>query len=440
MSPVDAMTPWILLAVLVPLLALFSWVGALYLFRGTPMSRIRILEAAEDDGEPTAVSDPHFIEVMEAHSGVELEADNQVDVLFNGDDVYPRLFEDLRAARDVVTFHVFWYRPGRLAEQVREILEERARAGVRVLFMADYFGSHPIDKSYFASMKDAGVEVVMFRPLRANTLHKVQQRSHMRSVVIDGTIGYTGGFAIADEWLGDGRHEDQWRDTSVRILGTSVLHLQSAFAANWAEACGELLIGSRLFPRREDAPRRGTTRGGLLYTTPSPGSTAAERFMALSIAGARKTLYITNAYFVPDDDFRRQLREAVARGVDVRVLTPGRNTDKPSTWYAARAHYEELLDAGVRIWEYSPTMVHAKTLVADRIWSTVGTMNFDNRSFVLNDEAVYMMHDSGVAERLHDAFLDDLEHADELDPDQFRKRGRIGRWKERWWVLWSRLL
>ena len=432
--------PWLILAVVVPLLGLFGWVGLLYLFRGTPMNEIRVLDEPGDDGLPTAVSDPLFLEVMESQTGVELEPHNRVDLLFNGDQVYPRLFEDLRNAKKLITFHVFWYRPGKLAEQLREILEERARAGVRVLFMHDYFGSHPIRKEYWQSMKDAGVEVSTFRALHRDTLHKVQQRSHTRTVVIDGVIGWTGGFAIADEWLGDGRHEDQWRDTSVRITGPSVLHLQSAFVADWTEACGELIIGSTMFPHRDRIPKEGTTYGGLLYTTPSPGSTAAERYLALSIVGARETLYITNAYFVPDDDFRDLLIDTVGRGVDVRILTPGGNTDKKSTWYAARANYEDLLEGGVRIWEYRPTMVHAKTLVADRCWCSVGTMNFDNRSLALNDEVVYMMHDGTVARKLHDTFLEDIEHADEVKLDEFRKRGRIGRLKERFWVTWSRLL
>ncbi|HUF11544.1 MAG TPA: phospholipase D-like domain-containing protein [Longimicrobiales bacterium] len=434
------MPAWILNLVLIPLLALFGWIGLLYLFRGTPMSRIRVLDEPGDNGEPTGVSETLFLEVIESQTRVELEPDNAVELLFNGDGVYPRLFDDLRAAQKLITFHVFWFRPGRLAEELREILEQRARAGVRVLFMHDYFGSRPIDERYYRSLKAAGVEVATFRPLRRDTLHKVQQRSHTRCVVIDGVIGYTGGFAIADEWLGDGRHEGQWRDTSVRIVGRSVLHLQSAFVADWTEACGELLLGSTIFPKRDSIPQEGSTYGGLLHTTPSPGSTAAERFLALSIVGARETLYITNAYFIPDDDFRRLLIETVARGVDVRVLTPGRNTDKPSTWYAARANYEELLAGGVRIWEYRPTMVHAKTMVADRVWCTVGTMNFDNRSLALNDEVVYMMHDRAVAARLHRAFLDDLEHADEVRLDSFRRRGRVSRLKERWWVTWSRLL
>lgn len=432
---------WYVSAVLFLILLFLGYVGFSWLFRGTPMRRIRVLhdDDADDDG-PTPVRDELFCEMMETQVNAEMEPGNVVKVLFNGEEVYPRLFEDLRRAERLITFHVFWYRPGRLAEELREILEERARAGVRVLFMHDYFGSHPIGNDYWRSMEDAGVEVVCFRPLRYDTLHKVQQRSHTRTVVIDGVLAYTGGFAIADEWLGDGLHEDQWRDTSVRIQGPSVLHLQSAFVADWTEATGELLVGEAVFPPRDRLETDGSTYGGLLYTTPSPGSTAAERFMALSIAGARETLYITNAYFVPDDDFRHLLVQAVERGVDVRVLTPGANTDKKSTWYAGRCHYDALLEGGVRIYEYDPTMVHAKTLVADGAWSSVGTMNFDNRSFALNDEVVFMMHDEAVGRVLHHRFLEDIGHATELELETFRARGAWERAKERFWVIFSRLL
>lgn len=431
---------WLLTGVLFLIVGLFGYIGLSWLFRGTPMRRVRVLDGVGGDGGPTDVSTRLFCEVMETQVGSEMEGGNDVELLFNGDAVYPRLFDDLKRARDLITFHVFWYRPGQLAEQLRQILEERARAGVRVLLMRDYFGSRPIAGDYWQSLRDAGVEVVTFRPLRHDTLHKVQQRSHTRTVVIDGRVAYTGGFAIADEWLGAGRKRGQWRDTSVRVEGRSVLHLQSAFAANWAEATGELLVGAQVFPPREEVRQDGTTFAGVLYTTPSPGSTEAERFMALSISGARETLYITNAYFVPDDDFRRLLCESVERGVDVRVLTPGGNTDKRSTWYAARRHYETLLDGGVRIYEYEPTMVHAKSLVADGVWAAVGTMNFDNRSFALNDEVVYMMHDRRVGRQLHERFLQDLEHAQELELDTFRRRGAWEKTKERFWVLFSRLL
>jgi cardiolipin synthase len=244
---------------------------------------------------------------------------------------------------------------------------------------------------------------------------------HVRAVVVDGGVGYTGGFGIDDRWLGDGRHPDQWRDTSVRVEGSAVNRLQAAFASNWAEATGELLLGDAVF-RFEDAP--GPHTAGLLYSAPSFGSTAAERFFFTSLAAARERCYLTTAYFLPNRYFRRLLCEAAGRGVDVRVLTPGANTDRPSTWYAARGHYPELLEGGVRLYEYRPTMLHAKTMVVDGIWGMVGTLNFDNRSMVLNDEVALAFWDGTLGEALDGAFAEDLRRADELTLAGVRARSR----------------
>ncbi|MGH7476712.1 MAG: phospholipase D-like domain-containing protein [Longimicrobiales bacterium] len=414
---------------------LFAWIGVQFLTRGNPVAVIRRLERA---GGATGIGDPLFRRTIEAHLNTTFRDGNAVDVLDNGA-VFERLFTDLRAARDTITWHVFWFKPGRLADEVGAILHERARAGVTVLFLRDAFGSRARWGDYFERLRVAGVDVATFRPLSWRTLYKVQQRSHMRAVVIDGVIGYTGGFAIDDRWRGDGRQPGAWRDTSARFRGPVVAQLQSSFAADWAEATGELIVGDRVFPRATEQ-QAGDSYAGLLYSAPSLGSTDAERYFALAIAGARESLYITNAYFIPDDDFRGFLIDAVSRGVDVRILTPGANTDKKAVWYAGRRHFEPLLAAGVRIYEYRPTMVHAKTLVADRCWSSIGTINFDNRSLSLNDEVALLVHDRKVAEHLHDRFLADLELADPLDLETFRRRAAVGRLLERLAVLFARLL
>lgn len=424
----------VVLAVAVVLLGLFAFVGLLYLTRGTPVSRVRDMDGP---GDPPALEDDDFARTLQIHVNTRLVEGNRVEVLFNGEEVYPRLFEDLAAARELITWTVFWFKPGELAARLRETLCERARAGVRVLFMYDMFGAWGIPSEYFEALRDAGVEVAEFRPVRWNTLHKAQQRSHIRSVVIDGRIGYTGGFAIDDHWKGDGRGPG-WRDTSVRFEGAAVEQLQSAFAADWAEATGELLIGERVFPTATHAADGAVA--GLMYSAPTMGSTDAERFFALSIAGARRYLYITNAYFIPDDDFRRFLCNAVDHGVDVRVLTPGANSDRRSTWYASRVHYETMLAAGIRIWEYRPTMVHAKTLVADDVWSNVGSINFDNRSMALNDEVALMIREPGTAQRLRRAFEADLEYASEVRLEEFRQRGIWEKVKELFFIIFVRLL
>jgi cardiolipin synthase A/B len=244
-------------------------------------------------------------------------------------------------------------------------------------------------------------------------------RMHTRGVVIDGRIAYTGGFGIADKWLGDGVQKDQWRDTNVRFEGPAAEELQAAFAAGWAEATGELISGEFFFPL---PIRAGGTSAGLLHSMPTIGSTAAERFLALSVSGARKTLYISNSYFVPDDDFRQLLLDAVKRGVDVRILTEGPETDVKFTLYAGRARYEQLLVGGVKIYEYQNTVLHSKTLVSDGIFSTIGSMNFDNRSLAFNNETNLAILDARIGAQMDSLFFEDLKHAEVITPEWIEAR------------------
>ena len=346
---------------------------------------------------------------------------NDVEVLVNGDNTYPRLWADLKSARHTITLQMYYGNPGKVADTLKDILIDRARAGVRVLFLQDAIGSQNLTEEWQDSLTAAGVQVAIFRPPRWYQLDKAGHRSHIRVVVVDGHIGYTGGFGIDDKWLGDGRTNGSWRDTNVRFLGPAVMQLQAAFAAGWAEATGELITGQLFFPI-EEFQRDGDDFGALLHMAPTIGSTPAERFLALSIEGARRTMYISNSYFVPDDDFRRMLVAAAKRGVDVRILTASDKTDIKTTWYAGRKRYEELLEGGVRIFEYAPSMMHAKTFVIDGIWSTVGTMNFDNRSLAYNDESNLVAFDRRVGAVMDSIFLEDIRHAREIKLEAFRRR------------------
>jgi cardiolipin synthase len=429
---------------------IFAMIGVLYVTRGTPVHRVR----APGDGEgPPAVTDPRFCQTVELLTKTEIAAGHSIEVMDCGDDMYPRLWEDLRAARRSITLQMYYCQPGRMADEFAEILTERARAGVKVLFLRDAFGSAPIPEEYWKRLAEAGVTIAVFRPTRWYELHKVQHRSHIRVVVVDGRVGFTGGFGIDDKWLGDGRHVDQWRDTTARFTGPAVRQLQATFAAGWAEATGVLLTGDHFFaldeddaaePGFEEAATRtrpvGDAYAGLLHAAPTLGSTPCERFMALSIAGARRRLYISNAYFVPDDDFRDMLAGAAQSGVDVRVLVPGKHNDVKSTYYAGRAQFGPLLEAGVRIFEYEASMMHAKTLVADGVWSSVGTNNFDNRSMAFNDESVLMVRDETVARRLEQIFRQDLDYSTELLPETYRSRPLWDRLLERGASAISRLL
>jgi cardiolipin synthase A/B len=402
-------------------------IGGLSVTRGTPVKQVI---AEGDRGGPPQVSDPLFPRTIELFTGTRIDPGNSVQVLLNGDGTYPTLWKDIASAKHTLTVQLYYSQPGAVADTIAKYMEEKARAHVRVLLLLDAFGSQPLKREWIDGLKKAGVEFAWLRPLRWYTLHKATQRSHVRAIVVDGRVGYTGGFGLADYWLGDGHHEDQWRETNVRFEGPSVAALQAAFASGWAEATGELITGDMFFPAAAFS-ENGNVNAGLMHSIPSTGSTTAERYLALSIAGARKTLYITNSYFVPNDDFCNLLIKAVRHGVDVRVLTVSSKTDVKTTWYAGRALYERLLTKGVRIYEYQSTMMHAKTIVVDGLFSTIGSMNFDNRSLAFNNEAQVLALDPGIGQRMDSVFMDDLRYSEEIKLDTFRKRpwtGKVLEW------------
>ncbi|MEO8034460.1 MAG: phospholipase D-like domain-containing protein [Acidobacteriota bacterium] len=424
-----AWTAVVLLIVGIPLV-LFALVGVPHLFRG---SLVRNVIAREPGGEPAGVASAHFAPAFALLTGTSLTAGNAVEVLANGDATFPRLWSDLRSARRSVTVQMYYAGPGAVADTSTRILAERARAGVDVYFLYDAFGAQDLPQSYLDTLRAAGVHVAQFRPVRWYALDRASHRSHVRGIVVDGGVAYTGGFGFADKWLGGGRRPGEWRETNARFAGPAVSQLQAAFIAKWAEATGELLTGERFLPFDDAAAltSAGATEAALVYSPPLTGSTTAERLFALSIASAQRRLYIANAYFVPDADFVQLVGAAARRGVDVRVLTNSARSDVKTTWLAGRSRYETLLAAGVRIYEYRPTTIHCKTFVVDGAWSAVGTMNFDNRSLAYNSEVALVALDTAVAANLESLFLEDLRFADEIRLDDFRRRPRTQRFLER---------
>ena len=442
-------------------LALLALIGVLSVTRGTP---VEYVIARGDPSGPPAPADPLFVRTVELYAGTALHPGNRVQVLENGDGTYPLLWRDLRTCQRAVTVQMYFAKPGAVADTMAQVLGECARKKARVLLLLDGFGAQTLAEQWVKGLEAAGVEVAWLRQLRWYTLHKAAERSHARVVVVDGRVGYTGGFGLADYWLGAGRKPEEWRETNVRFEGPAVAQLQAAFGATWAEATGELLTGDAFFPpvsfaavadrdsvspvgvqrpvsrsgpgRAASAERappadapvvaratsQATVRAGLLHAVPSTGSTQAERFLALTIAGARRTLYITNAYFVPDDDFRRLLESAARRGVDVRILTTGPKTDVQTTRFAGRFRYEELLRAGVKVYEYQPANMHAKTMSVDGVWGSVGSMNFDNRSLAFNDETTLLVHDAAVVSGMDRMFLDDLRYSREVTVGEMANR------------------
>ena len=418
---------YIAIAALVLFGVILALIGILSVTHDTPVKSV--IAEGDKDGPPS-IEDPLFARSIELFTGTHIDPGDNIQILLNGDGTYPQLWKDLAAAQQTITVQMYYSQPGAVADTLAKYLIERAHQKVRVLLLLDAFGSQPLKREWIKSLRDAGVEVRWLRPLRWYTLQKAAQRSHVRVVVVDGKIGYTGGFGLADYWLGDGRHEDQWRETNVRFEGPTVAALQAAFAAGWAEATGELLTGDMFFPKSSFADI-GDVQAGLMHSIPSTGSTPAERFFALSIAGARNTLYITNSYFVPGENFMQLLLAAARRGVDVRILTVSSKTDVKTTWYAGRTYYEKLLEGGVKVYEYQPTMMHAKTMVVDGMWAAIGSMNFDNRSLSFNDESVLLALDRKVGAQMDSVFMDDLKSSKEMKLEEFRKRplsGKILEW------------
>ena len=424
------------LVVLILFAGALALIGIASMTRGTPVRHV--LAEGDRSGIPP-VHDSLFGRTIELFAGTHIEPGNRVEMMSNGNETYPLLWRDIRGARQTLTVQMYYSQPGAVADTMAAYLAERARAKVRVLLLLDAFGSQNLKDEWIDGLRQAGVEVHWLRPVHWYSLHKAGQRSHNRVVVVDGRIGYTGGFGLADYWLGDGVSHDQWRDTNVRFQGPAVAQLQAAFSAAWAEATGELITGDVFYPPIS-FDEAGPHQAGLLHTAPTIGSTPAERFLALSLTAAQRTLYITNSYFVPDDDFRGMLLDAAKRGVDVRILTAGDDTDVKTTLHAGRARYEQLLRGGVRIYEYQPSMMHAKTFVVDGLWSTVGTLNFDNRSLAFNNESNLVVLNQEFGARMDSLFMADVRHAKEITLATHLQRPWKGRVLEWGANLLSRLL
>jgi cardiolipin synthase A/B len=401
---------WVLIAVVL----LAAIIGFLFLTRGTAVRRVR---AVGVDGAPVSPREVGFPISISLLTGAVLLPGNEVELVLDGG-VFPRLWEDLRSARVAISIQMYYAMAGEVTETLAEILIDRVRAGVAVYVLYDAFGAKAMGGAYAARLRKAGVQIVAFRPLRLRNLWIIQNRAHIRGVVIDWEQGWTGGFGFDDKWLGEKRPGTGWRDTAVRIKGPAVMHLMEAVAAGWAEATGDLFTG-RILPPPMNV---GVSSAALLYTAPTLGSTPAERYLAISIAGAQHSLYITNAYFAPDKNFVGLLVDAARRGVDVQLLVGGPKTDVRVARLAAHSRYDALLAAGVRIYEYEPTTLHAKTLVVDGVWSSVGTMNFDNRSLALNDEATLLVLDDGFGQQMQTMFRNDLRQAKAVDYAEFRNR------------------
>jgi len=373
------------------------------------------------------VSDVAFLQTMHALTGAPLSEGNRVDVLCNGVQIFPSMLAAIRIAKKTINLEFYIYWDGEIGRTFAEALAERARAGVEVKIILDAVGSATMSGQMIDFLTRNGVDLEWYHPLRWYTLSRFNHRTHRKLLIVDGRVGFSGGVGIADNWLGDADSRDHWRETMVRVEGPVVTQMQFAFMDNWVKSRGELLTGLDYFPEVERAGNQVTQ---VIKSSPSEGSSTVKLLYIISIVSATKSIYISNAYFVPDRDTIRALEGAVRRGVDVRVVVPGDKTDVPIVRQASRVHYEWLLRRGIRIFEYQPTMMHAKTMTVDGLWSTVGSSNFDDRSFRLNDEVNVNIYDAGTAKRMEEIFFEDLARSREITLRKWFKRGTFDRVKE----------
>lgn len=379
-----------------------------------------------------------FLHAAEALTGAPVSLGNTVELLINGDQIFPCYLATIREAQETVCLLTYVYWRGEIAHDVADALCERAAAGVECNVLIDAVGGMRLERDVLERMEQAGVRVRRFRPVKPYALKRLGNRTHRKILVADGRVGLTGGVGIAEEWTGDAHDPDHWRDTHVRVHGPVVRGLFGSFAENWLEATGEVLVGPGYVPELHEEEDGGPMM--VVRSSAGVGDSNVEALYYLAIAAARKTLDLTAAYFVPRPAFVEALQDAAERGVRVRVLVPGENIDKPPLWVAGRASYDELVSAGVEVYEYQPTMLHAKTLTIDGCWAAVGSANFDNRSFQLNDEATLCVSSSAFAGRLTEQFEADLAVSERIEPRRWLRRSPLQRAGESVWKLARREL
>ena len=366
-----------------------------------------------------AISDPQFRREMGVMLGPAIMPGNHVVDLENGDEIFPAMLAAIRSAQKTITFETYIYWEGKVGKDFADALSERARAGVQVKVTIDWVGSITMDESQLQEMQDAGVHVERYRPLHWYNLGRINNRTHRKLLVIDGRIGFTGGVGIGDPWQGNAQDPDHWRDLHFRIEGPAVSQFQAAFNDNWIKTTGEVLNGAGYFPQLD---RAGGMDAHLFISSPSGGSESMHLMFLMAIAAAEHTIDLQAAYFIPDELITKALIAARHRGVRIRVIVPGKNTDSDAARFASKAGWGPLLLAGMEIYEYEPTMFHNKMLIVDGELVSVGSTNFDLRSFRLNDEASLNVYDRDFAQRMTAVFESDLKPTKRYTYQTWKKR------------------
>ncbi|HET7843396.1 MAG TPA: phospholipase D-like domain-containing protein [Xanthomonadales bacterium] len=372
----------------------------------------------------TGVRDPQFFREMSTLLGPTILAGNRIVPLDNGDEIFPAMLQAIRGAKRSITFETYIYWSGEIGEQFAEALEERARAGVKVHVLLDWVGSQKIDDEMLDAMRKSGIEIERYHPLHWYTLGRMNNRTHRKLLVVDGRIGFTGGVGIADQWTGHAQDPDHWRDTHFRAEGPVVAQIQSVFIDNWITTSGKVLRGPDYFPPLEAV---GDTSAQMFSSSPDGGSESMHLMYLMAITSAEKTIDIAASYLVPDELTKRALLDALQRGVRVRLVLPGEHIDTDVVRSASRAQWGALLEAGAEIHEFRPTMYHNKIFIVDGYLVAVGSTNFDNRSFSLNDEANLNVYENAFAARMTESFERDLAQSRRITLEDWQHRP----WRER---------
>ena len=365
------------------------------------------------------VRDGRFLRSMGSLLGPPLVEGNQVRELVNGEQIFPAMLEAIRDAQRTISFETFIYWSGEIGRKFAEALAERARAGVKVHVLLDWLGANKLDEDALQLMLNAGVDVEKYHPLRWYNIPRMNNRTHRKLLIVDGQVGFTGGVGIADKWDGAARSPDEWRDTHYRVEGPVVAHMQAAFMDNWLKSRGEVLHGDEYFP---PLTARGEHLGQMFKSSSTEGSESVRLMYLLAITSAESSILLANSYFVPDDLSVETLVAAANRGVRTEIIVPGRHIDTEVTRKASRSRWGKLLEAGIQIHEYQPTMFHCKTLIIDGVWVSVGSTNFDSRSFRLNDEANLNIQDAEFAMRQTRIFEDDKARSRRISLEEWRNR------------------
>jgi cardiolipin synthase len=412
--------PWVVLGILAVVAAL------LWLAQDQETLQVR---------SPVAAEAPEFPEYLASLVGATVTEGDRYEVLENGDRIYPPMLEAIEAAKTRIVFESFIYSDGEISKRFTDALAAASRRGVEIRVVLDAIGASDLPDESVKQLEDAGVQIRWFNPLHPWQLEETNYRTHRKVLVIDGRLAFIGGVGLADHWRGDARNEDEWRDTHFRVTGPAVHRLEACFYENWIESGGYSMPLLAPSPPGEKGPAASIT----LWSSATGGASNVKLLYLLAIASARQSIDLQSPYMVLDASMRFALDEALKRGVRVRVLTESERTDAAAVKYASRSQYQALLDAGYELYEFLPTMMHAKVMVVDRHLSLIGSANVDNRSLELNDEQTSAVFDRGLATELTTAFERDLSRARRLSVEEWRRRSVLEKSREWFWGLFGEL-